>query len=152
MKRHLATLVFAILAAVPAYAQKPTKDISESGNRFLEVCSVIEKADRSERITESDLDDVSFCTGFMIGVNDGASVGIFMVKSVKSLSDLKGKMDDISICLPEGVTTGQEIRVLLKYLHAHPEQAHLPTAGLVMMAEFDAFPCSVKPPTPAPKQ
>jgi Rap1a immunity proteins len=153
MHRRLlcAFVITAVLAAAPLRAQMIAKDISESGNRFLEVCSVIDKADRKERITETDLDEASFCTGFVMGVNDGTTAGIVMLKSFKSLSDIQGSMEDVSICLPEGVTAGQELRVLLKYIRAHPEQAHLPTAGLVLVAEYDAFPCPVTAPTPTPK-
>jgi hypothetical protein len=155
MSRHLfcPLLIVAFLTAVPIHAQWIATDISESGNRFLEVCSVIEKMDGNNHLNEADLDKAAFCSGFVLGVNDGTNVGIQMLKSFKALSDLKGSSEDVSICLAEGVTTGQEIRVLLKYIRQHPEQAHLPSAGLVLMAEYDAFPCPATPaPTPKPKQ
>ena len=39
----------------------------------------------------------------------------------------------------------------LKYIRERPEQAHLPSASLVVLAEVNAFPCAVPTPTPRPK-
>jgi Ssp1 endopeptidase immunity protein Rap1a len=144
-------LIVAFLVAVPLHAQAPAKDASVSGNRFLDICSVVDKADRKERVTETDLDDVSFCTGFVLGVNDGANAGIDMLNQIKSLPGLKGMLEDVAICLPDDVTAGQEIRITLKYIREHPEQANLRSVQLVLLAEFYAFPCPVTAPTPTPK-
>jgi hypothetical protein len=151
MSKHLCALVMMIslLIPVPAHAQTIATDVSASGSQFLEVCSVVEKADRKERLTETDVADGAFCTGFMIGLSDGVGLSIEMLKhNNSSLSYLKGTMEDLAICAPAGMPVGQGIRIVLKYIREHPEQAHLPTGQLVVLAEFNAFPCA----PPKPKQ
>jgi hypothetical protein len=45
-------------------------------------------------------------------------------------------------CLPiEGVTAGQAIRIVTKYLNAHPERLHRDAHILVVEALREAFPC-----------
>ena len=48
------------------------------------------------------------------------------------------------VCPDEEVTTGQETRVVLKYLQDHPEELHLDNAVLVEKALEKAFPCPKK--------
>jgi hypothetical protein len=50
---------------------------------------------------------------------------------------------------PEGVPPRQAIRVIVRYLQAHPERLHLARRELAVAALHEAFPC---PPTPAPRQ
>ena len=46
------------------------------------------------------------------------------------------------VCLPKGVTTGQGLKVLVKYLDDHPEELHERTAELAFRAFVKAWPCS----------
>jgi hypothetical protein len=46
-----------------------------------------------------------------------------------------------SICLPDGVDTGQLYEVGRRYILDHPAEAHQPTWGLLLIAWHDAFPC-----------
>jgi hypothetical protein len=48
------------------------------------------------------------------------------------------------VCPDDGVTGGQQIRVVLKYLQDHPEELHLDDALLVDRALAKAFPCPKK--------
>ncbi len=48
---------------------------------------------------------------------------------------------DSGICRPDGVTTGQLVRVVLKYLEANPSELHKTSASLVLNALGLAFPC-----------
>jgi hypothetical protein len=138
-------IVFAIaLAVIPSVnAQRTAQDrnISQSGNRYLELCSSTEKP--PEKPDENDIADVYLCAGFMMGVSNGASFSIAMLQAKNpSLASLKGSIEDLGICIPDGVKTAQEIKVTLKYIREHPEAAHLPSAALVVMAERNAFPCA----------
>jgi len=154
MKQYLpcAVLSLAVLIPLHARAQTEARDASASGNRFLEICSVMDKVDRKENLTEADGRDVAFCAGFTIGLRDGVRLATEALKeSNSSLSYFKGSMEDLGVCAPADMPVGQEIRVILKYIREHPDQAHAPTLELVLLAEFNAFPCT-SPPTPKPKQ
>jgi hypothetical protein len=59
-------LVTAILVSAPAKAQSRSSDVSESGNRFLEVCSVDEKP--MTQWNEMDFLNGGLCEGFMMGL------------------------------------------------------------------------------------
>lgn len=47
-------------------------------------------------------------------------------------------------CLPNDVTIGQEVMIVVKYLENNPEKLHEPSFSLVMKALKDAFPCKKK--------
>jgi len=143
--------MFAFLVAVPLHAQTAEKNISASGNRYLEICSSNEKP--QAQLNEMDFLNLGLCQGFMLGFHDGIGTAIAILQlNDSSLSYLKNSMEDIKICTPAGVENGQLIRVVMKYIRDHPEQAHEPAAVLVVKAELNAFPCPVTPPTPRPKQ
>ena len=121
-------------------AQAAAKDISDSGNRYAEICSSIEKP--SEQWNEIDALNVNICTAYMIGVRDGMTLLLFMGKeSGISPQFQKGTEEDLGICIPDGVEAGQMIRVTLKYIRENPEQAHILSAQLVLAASQRAFPC-----------
>jgi hypothetical protein len=54
-------------------------------------------------------------------------------------------------CVPTGVTVGQGIRVVVRYLHAHPEQGGWPGTFVTFLALKEAFPCQPPAPSPAPR-
>lgn len=47
----------------------------------------------------------------------------------------------IRYCPPAGATTGQHIRVVLKYMGAHPEQMQKDIVHISMLAFNEAWPC-----------
>jgi len=46
------------------------------------------------------------------------------------------------VCLPNGVTLGQGLKVLVKYMDDHPEELYEKTAELAARAFVKAWPCS----------
>jgi Rap1a immunity proteins len=151
MNRHLscAVLIVAFLVAVPVHAQTNAKSISDSGNRYLDICAALEKP--PAQWNEMDFLNSGLCQGFMLGFRDGIGLSIAMLKhNDSSLSYLKGSIEDLAVCTPDNVEVGQVVRIVLKYIRDHPEQAHLPSAQLIVLAEFNVYPCTVTP-TPAPK-
>lgn len=144
-----AILIGAFFATVPLRAQVAT-DISESGNRFVDVCSFIDKP--VDKWNASDVLNSGICQGFIIGFRDEVALSIQMLKhNDSSLLYLKGSIEDLAVCEPEHVEIGQIIRIVLKYIRDHPEQANLPTAELIVLAEFNVYPCSAPTPAAAPK-
>jgi hypothetical protein len=79
-------------------------------------------------------DDRSYNENSFEAWRDGFCIGL--VTGVSSTSP--------HVCPAEGVTTGQEKRVVLKYLQDHPEELHLDDALLVERALTKAFPCQKK--------
>jgi hypothetical protein len=136
MSRHISAafiLVFSCILATPVHAQK---NISTSGNEYL-ACSVIDKP--QQQFTQIDFLEMGMCEGFMLGLKDGVGLSFSFMKK-----DDSGSMEDMGICFPAGDTAdlGQIIRIVLKYIRQNPEQAHLPSAALVLMATKAAFPCA----------
>jgi hypothetical protein len=53
---------------------------------------------------------------------------------------------DWKFCPPkEGFTTGQAVRIVVKYLKANPEVLHKGAGGLVSVAIGEAFACPKEP-------
>lgn len=137
-----ASLLLMILAVSPCVkAQAIANDISNSGNRFVEICSVTEK--EPAHFDETDFLRSGLCQGFVLGLRDGAAYSLFALKETNSsLAYLKGSQEDLGVCVPDEVETGQMIRVILKYIRENPGRAHLATAQLVVLAQQQAFPCA----------
>lgn len=71
----------------------------------------------------------AMCSGYMAGVAGGYT--------------LRGAWENIpeDICMPDGVTIGQLVRVVTKHLEEHPEKLHFGAASLATNAYLEAFPC-----------
>src|SRR5438034_1381561 len=108
-----AVVAFAAISSVNA--QTTAKDISDSGNRYLEICSSTEKP--MEQWNEMDFLNGGLCQGFMMGFRDGVGVSIAMLKHSKpSLASLQDSIEDLGVWFPEGVELAQLTRVTLKYI------------------------------------
>jgi hypothetical protein len=129
-----------------ASAQTLAKDVSASGNNFLEICSSLEIP--PDKMNAADLANMHRCEGFMQGLRDGVAVATAVIRNSKPGINLNGSISDLGICVPDQVNLLQVIRVAVKYIRDHPEQAHLPSAALVFTADLQAFPCA----TPAANQ
>jgi hypothetical protein len=95
------------------------------GNGFLEECE-----DGSEAFFQA------ACAGYVSGVADGMIAGAAMQNK------------STSFCRRPGVSWGQQRRVVLAYIKAHPDNSDMPTALLVDLALTKAFPCAVLAPSP----
>ena len=87
-----------------------------NGNQLVSDC----------RQNETSLQSV-FCYGYIVGVFDK--------QSWDTTSDLRS-------CPPEGVTAGQTVAIVKKFLEENPENLHYDAASLVTFALAQAFPCS----------
>jgi hypothetical protein len=93
----------------------------------------------------AELANINRCQGFMQGLRDGVGVATTIIQHSNPALNLKGSVSDLGICFPDGVVLLQDIRVVLKYIREHPEQAHLPSAVLVVAANLQTFPCATLP-------
>lgn len=86
-----------------------------AGNVLLEQCE-----SRDNSVYEG------ACYGFITGVYDTSDGKTWNGKTY---------------CSPKGVTTGQLVKVVIKWLNEHPEALHNTAASLVQAAFLEAFPC-----------
>ena len=111
----LATLAWLVTGQVsPAWPQWL------GGNEFVETC-----------LSDGSGEHLS-CLLYIIGVAD----------MISGLSNMEPVIPNYApTCFPDGTTTGQLHRIVVKYLKAHPEETHTPAVVLVMVALREAFPC-----------
>jgi hypothetical protein len=90
-------------------------------------------------ISDSDADHATPQAGLCIGFVDG-------FQQFEQLTDIARKAPQNSrlICIPDGVTNGQSVKVVVRYLDQHPEALHKFAGLLVFEALTDAFPCSAE--------
>ena len=109
--------IFALicLIAVPSVAST-----TADGNSLLKECQkAVMLADDGD-VTYGDVAEIASCTGFIHGLM---------------------AVPNTFFCIPVNVSTGQAMRVLVKYLQEHPENLHLAKGKLALDAFADAFPC-----------
>ncbi len=120
MRVSLAITVL-FVASLPSKAQAPT--FIQDGNSLLFFC---EDEDRALGQWHK-----AACQGYIAGVFDSE---VLLASSVQARSSLA--------CFPDGVTAGQTVDVVVKYLKDHPETRHHSSASLTMRAFLEAFPCT----------
>ena len=102
------------LAALAMLLGSPTSYADYTGNNLVEHCKDKEAYFGS-----------GFCYGYIAGVG----------------SILSWASDSYKICVPDGVTGGQVLSIVRKYLKENPESLHQPADMLVTVALRRAFPC-----------
>jgi hypothetical protein len=112
-----------------------TAPVTLDGNALLPKCqNAVHIADGD---TANDIGG-SYCLGFVSG--------IMIMASDWQASEKTTKVSFLP-CLPsEGMTSGQAVRVVTKYLDSHPERLHRDAHILVIEALKEAFPCGSEAP------
>jgi hypothetical protein len=106
-------ITIALLSGGSAFAQAATPLLTDSGNAFLATCE-------NQTILRS------ACLSFVGGVLQGYAVSA-----------------SPALCMPDGITYDQSLRITLKYMQDHPEKLHMVPAALIVVAHLQAFPCPV---------
>jgi Rap1a immunity proteins len=119
--------LFLCVSVVPlAETQDNTsRDVGDSGNAFLSLCGNMPD-NAPSGFQQGD------CLGYIVGVDNG----------VQTAYDIENQPQPY--CVPDAVTHGQMIRVLIKFINDHPEKAHEETRLLEFEALMGAFPCKAK--------
>jgi hypothetical protein len=123
------------LSVLHTAAAAPVRD----GNALLRACTLaIRFIDTPETRTEAferphQVMEAGYCWGLLRGM---ANMNLLWQEHTKDTS--------MYFCLPPQSNTGQWMRVVVKYLQAHPEQLHEEDIGLVSLAFTNAFPCLPK--------
>ena len=129
-------LLFALLSGLiaPSYAMAGT--LEESGNDFVRICSVINRVDQVDHLSDQETVDGGECAGYVMGLMDGVYMQHMFSKAY-------GDKSDVAYCFPDsGIPISQQIRIVLKYINDNPERAHLRTGRLAIEAFHKTFPCS----------
>jgi hypothetical protein len=104
--------VVAILLALTMPAS--AQDTGPSANQMLSGCKGL--LDRN--MTGISMFNQGYCIGFLVGLGYG-----------------------VAFCQPQGVTSGQVVAVVVKYIEARPERMHEPFGKLAIEALIAAWPC-----------
>ena len=104
------------------------------GNKLLKKCKAEEYILNEGQYNE--IEDVltsDFCLGIVQGVKN----------TMQALCSAEaGIGHKYRVCFPEGgITNGQAVRIVVKYLEEHPEDLHEHEVVLLMRAYYDAYPC-----------
>jgi hypothetical protein len=109
----------------------------QSANAFLPYCkSAIDSSLVFNGFAEG------MCMGIVVAlahVAGASDVGMSALNEEGKLRMLKERWR--SLCIPNGVTQGQLVRVVVRYLEARPQRLHEPFAEFALEALFDAWPC-----------
>jgi hypothetical protein len=124
-----------LLAAAPALAEVDTS----SANYMLPHCQQFLNPEPQEL---RNLTSMGLCAGIVRGIAflaEYSDVGglAFSGEGVMTAANRRWRCLDI----PEHVTLGQEIRVVVRYIEARPSRMHEPFNSLALEALFDAWPC-----------
>lgn len=130
-------VLFVVICSPLVFAQQPQEFPATSGNAFVRTCSVIDK-EAEKKTSVLEMQDVAVCLGYVRGVTDGIS------NEVAYASAITNQEPPSPFCLPEKSTNGQLVRIVLKYIGNHPEEAHETTTLLIIAALKDAFPCTAQ--------
>ena len=117
-------LLFPCVFALGFGGNRSPQSDATTGNGLLGSCqfSVKDTEDRNHNENTFEAWRDGFCVGLVAGVGYASP----------------------HVCPDENVTSGQEKRVVLKYLQDHPEELHLEATVLVEKALAKAFPCPKK--------
>jgi Rap1a immunity proteins len=125
MKLLFFSLVLLVGTAVPSYADTPSVvNWDPTGNDLVASCA--EKTGTYEQ---------GACLGFIHGVIGRFDMGSSGQQSIEH----KGS-PTVDLCVPNGVSNAQIIKVIMAYADKHPEQLHYPADLIVTKAIADAWP------------
>jgi hypothetical protein len=104
------------------------------GTTLLSKCTLAVRAFDGEKLSSSDAVEGEFCVGYVLGVHD-MDFTVQMLEEHEKVSLMK------HACSPSNASTGQAVRVVVKYLRDNPERLHMPASVLITDAVRSAFPC-----------
>lgn len=104
------------------------------GNEVLNRCKAyLRTIDSAQAASQTDFVDGGFCVGYVTGVIDDHFT--WQISEASPTDPTK------HFCMPDGATTGQAVRVVVKWLEDHPARLHERAIDLVLSALRDNFPC-----------
>jgi Ssp1 endopeptidase immunity protein Rap1a len=108
---------------------KPAQAQSGDGNELLRKCSAGVKAADGKPLTGQEIIDATWCAGYLHGLSDMHAI-------------LTAMGSQPLACFPEEVPLGEEARIVVKFLEAHPEWLRVEGRFLAVGALKETFACS----------
>ena len=103
------------------------------GNKLLSECTVtIRHMDTGVSPDSANQIDDVHCLGFIEGVLEGLVVGEHENPTATKKP---------YVCIPDGASLGQNVRVVVKWMKEHPKDLHRRAALLIYVALLEAYPC-----------
>lgn len=124
MKSGLIVTALAVVVFAASSFTVGAAEIRSDGNELLSDCKQFLKEGR-------DFD--GFQAGKCVGLVRGVSNTVYFYRNVLSKDEM--------FCEPNGVTNGQRVRIVVKYLEDNPKLLNEPDIVLVWRASMDAYPC-----------
>jgi hypothetical protein len=109
-------------------------DWKADGDSLLTKCSLAVRAFDGEKLSSADAAAGSFCVGYILGSHD-TDYMVQMLEEHEKITLLK------HACSPSNASTGQMVRVVVKYLRDNPERLNMPASVLITDAIRSSFPC-----------
>ena len=136
LRVSLAIAPLALLLGMPQEAL-PLGTSALTGNDLLSHCKawvrILDDPKRANDVSSDDPVNGAHCVGDIAGIVDELYEW--------QVSD-KGIMDTAHhLCVPDGVTPNQTVRVVAKWLDDHPARLNEPAVRLTLTALKDSFPC-----------
>lgn len=100
---------------------------ARDGNELLSQCQTAIRA--NPNVDPSEALDAGLCLGLVQGVR----------QTMEIYAEVLPKEE--RTCIPDGMTNGQGMRVVVKYLEDHPKTLHYSSTVLTMAAYRGAYPC-----------
>lgn len=113
------------VALVTALTAMSAPVSAETGNDMLRNCA--------EFLKENNQIDGYFNSGVCAGFVSGVANTLAYARDASPAT--------VKICIPDGFTIGQGIRILQKYLTDHPKDLHRSATALALTAYREAYPC-----------
>ncbi len=132
MRRIVLLFTLLIVSLLPYAAHSQQR---MTGMKLLDECQLAIK--ESNQVPPADWVDVGHCIGYLQGY--WSAWQIWSLANKESGGKLRSPA-----CIPDGVTTGEIVRVVVKYLKDHPNKLHEDAGILVFWALSGAYPCSAK--------
>jgi len=126
------SIVFLLISAGHLVSQE--FDWKSDGNSLLTKCSLTVRLLDGEKLSTSDALESTFCTGYITGSHD-TDYMVQMLEEHEKITLMKHS------CPPSNASTGQVVRIVVKYLRDNPERLNLPASVLVADAVRNSFPC-----------
>jgi len=121
--KYITFLIVILLCSTPVISA--AEEGPRTGTQLLEYCKdAIDVTDHDGH----DYLNAGFCMGYINGIAENT---VFLQDTLKKPL----------FCIPNEVTLGQEIMVVVKFLEDHPENLNQKSLYLAMEALFRAFPC-----------
>jgi len=121
-------LIAAIFAGVCTLPTTQARAANVTGNHIRQYCELYEREGPKSA-------NSMFCIAYIDGI-------VYGWTTVNIINNIPNK--DRFFCPPENSTSDQNVRVVMKYIRAHPEYLHLDGANVIVGGLQESYICPAK--------